>query len=97
MHANSPTSQVPPSTAAATTQPQTEPPKESVEHYEGIMKAGELYLLDSYPNLKSVDLSGSDCYSTILDYMEKHPDIQVTYTVDFGGSVIANDATRATL
>lgn len=94
---NSPTSQVPPSTAAATTQPQTEPPKESVEHYEGIMKAGELYLLDSYPNLKSVDLSGSDCYSTILDYMKKHPDIQVTYTVDFGGSVIANDATSATL
>lgn len=80
------------------TQAQTEPTtKESVEHYAGVMKAGELYLLDTYPNLKSVDLSGSDCYSTILDYMAKHPDIDVTYTVDFGGGVIPNDATSAIL
>lgn len=95
---SSPLSQTTPPTLPPETQAQTEPTtKESVERYVGVMKAGELYLLDSYPNLKSVDLTGSDCYSTILDYMEKHPGIDVTYAVDFGGGVIGNSATQATL
>ena len=57
-----------------------------VEHLAVIMQPGELYTLDYYPNLKSVDLSGSTCYDAILDFMGKHPDLEVTFTVAFGGS-----------
>ena len=87
----------------ATTVPQTEAiqettiPKESIEHLTMVMKAGEIYTLDSYPNLKSVDLSGSTCYDTILDYIADHPQVDVTYSVDVGGSSISNKSTSATL
>jgi len=72
-------------------------PRELVEHLSAVMKAGELYTLDYYPNLKSADLSGSTCYDTILHYIETHPHVDVTYTVSFGGTEVGNKATAATL
>lgn len=90
-------------TPSPTTIPQTEAvqettiPKESIEHLTLVMKAGEIYTLDYYPNLKSVDLSGSTCYDTILEYIANHPQVDVTYSVDVGGSSISNKSTSATL
>ena len=72
-------------------------PRELVEHLSAVMKAGELYTLDYYPSLKSVDLSGSTCYDTILHYIETHPQVDVTYTVSFGTAEVGNKATAATL
>lgn len=72
-------------------------PRELVEHLSQVMKAGELYTLDYYPNLKTVDLSGSTCYDTILHYIETHPQVDVTYTVSFGTAEVENKATAATL
>lgn len=81
---------------APTTVPSTDP-KELVEELSVVMEAGELYTLDYYPNLKSVDLSGSTCYDAILHYIENHPQIQVTYTVDLGGTLVTNAETAVTL
>ena len=72
-------------------------PKESVEELTVVLEAGELYTLNSYPNLKSVDLSGSTCYSAILEFMEKHPNLDVTYSVDLGGTAVSNKASGVTL
>jgi len=42
--------------------------------------------LEDYPNLKKLDLSGSTCYTAIMVYIQNHPEVDVTYTVDFGGT-----------
>lgn len=60
-----------------------------------VLVAGELYTLDKYPNLKSVDLSGSTCYKAIEEFIAEHPHIKVTYTVDLGGTQIPYDADTA--
>ena len=77
--------------------PEATDPKESIEELTVVMEAGEIYLLDHYPNLKSVDLSGSTCYETILDYCARHPEVDVTYTVSFGQAAVGNKQTAATL
>lgn len=75
----------------------TTSPMELVEDLTVQLEAGEIYTLDYYPNLKSVDLSGSTCYDTILDYIAKHPRVDVTYTVSFGAESISNKASSGTL
>ena len=72
-------------------------PKEQVETLAVVMEAGELYTLDHYPNLKSVDLSGSTCYDAILDYISKHPNVDVTYTVSMGSAAVSNKSSSVTL
>ena len=72
-------------------------PLELIEHLDAVMAAGELYTLDRYPNLKSVNLSGSTCYSTILDFIEQHPNLDVTYTVPVGGVSVSNKETGTVL
>lgn len=46
-----------------------------------VLEPGESALLDSLPNLRSADLSGSECYEEIMDWAAAHPDIAVRYTV----------------
>ena len=87
---------LPPAPTEAETQPQ-EDPYENVEELTVVMHAGEIYLLDRYPALRRVDLSGSTCYETILNYIEKHPQVDVTYTVNFGDCSVSNGETEATL
>lgn len=72
-------------------------PKEDVEELAVVMDAGDLYTLNYYPNLKSVDLTGSTCYGAILDYMSKHPDLDVTFTVALGGTEVSVKETAVTL
>lgn len=67
------------------------------EHLTVVMEAGELYTLDYYPNLKTVDLSGSTCYSAIIDFASKRPHLDFTYSVSFGATDISNKADSATL
>ena len=87
---------LPPAPTEAETVP-TEDPYENVEELTVVMQAGEIYLLDRYPALKKVDLSGSVCYETILNYIEKHPQVDVTYTVNFGDCSVSNKEIEATL
>ena len=72
-------------------------PAELVEEITAVMSAGELYTLEHYPNLKRADLSGSTCYGAILEFMEKNPHIDVTFTVDMGGALVSNKETETVL
>ena len=86
-----------PKATKATEAAETDPDK-LVEHLAVVMQPGELYTLDYYPNLKSVDLTGSTCYDTILDFMSKRPHLKVTFTVAFGGSAaVSYDTATLTL
>ncbi len=53
--------------------------------------------LEDYPDLRKADLTGSTCYAAIADYIARHPEVEVIYTVDLGGSVIRNDSTALRL
>ena len=53
--------------------------------------------LDSYPDLKKADLTGSTCYEALAAYAATHPNIQVIYTVDLGGITIGNHETDVVL
>lgn len=57
--------------------------------------ADEYELLDRFPALTSVDLSGASCCPELLAWTEAHPDVAVRYTVPLGGVPIENDAVRA--
>ena len=72
-------------------------PDKEAESLTAVLAAGEIYTLNQYPNLKRVDLSGSTCYATILEYIQEHPNVDVTYTVDLGGTPVSNKATSAVL
>ena len=82
--------------AAETTEATTDP-MELVEELAVVMTEGEIYKLSSYPNLKSVDFSGSTCYAAIIKYAQNHPHIAVTYTVDLGGTWLSEKETAVTL
>lgn len=70
---------------------------ESVEHLSAVLTAGELYKLEHYPNLKSADLSGSTCYDAILNFMAKHPELDITYTVEVGSTSVFSKDTSVSL
>ena len=86
-----------PTAPTAETAPETIPPELEAEELTVVLKAGELYTLNNYPNLKKVDLSGSTCYDAILDFMESHPDLEVIYTVPLGQISVKNTETAVSL
>ena len=67
------------------------------EHLAVVMEAGELYTLDYYPNLKTVDLTGSTCYSAIMDFASKRPHLDITYGVSLGATDVSSKAESVTL
>ena len=67
------------------------------EHVTAVLEAGELYTLDYYPNLKTVDLSGSTCYSAILDFSSKRPHLDITFSVSLGETEVSSKATSTVL
>ena len=70
---------------------ETQPDPERLDtHLSLVLEAGELYTLDYYPYLKTVDLSGSTCYSAIVDFAAKRPHLEVTYTVPLGKTEVAS-------
>lgn len=75
-----------------TNPPATEAPS-NVEELAAVVTEDSIAALDNYPNLKKLDLSGSTCYAAIQDYIETHPQVEVTYTVSLGGSEISCSTT----
>ena len=69
----------------------------SVESISTIVTEDSIANLDKYPGLKHVDLSGSTCYAAIREYMESHPDVEVTYTVSLGTVFVSTDSTNLIL
>lgn len=96
--AEKPAATIPVQTAPAETEPDEETlAMEAVQHLDVVVEAQDLWDLLDYPNLKSVDLSGSTCYSAILDFIDKNPQLQITYSVDMGGTWIGSMESTATL
>ena len=56
-------------------------PNSGIEELAVVMTAEELITLDEYPDLKTLDLTGSTCYEAIEDYKATHPQVAVTYKV----------------
>lgn len=80
-----------PTTTAPTV---TEPP---VEQLKLVVTEDTIGQLEQYPALKQVDLTGSTCYEAIAQYKEKHPKVEVTYTVELGTIKAANTETALVL
>lgn len=76
---------------------ETQDPKEILEELTTTVTAGNIYQLEHYKNLKKVDLSGSTCYAAMVDFVQDNPHIDVTYTVDLGGTWVSNHETALTL
>ena len=67
-------------------------------HLAAVLTGEDLPLLDRFPRLSSLDLSGSDCYEEILVWAQTHPEVDVRYTVAFpDGSVVENAAAEVDL
>lgn len=62
-----------------------------VQEFAMIVEDGDLSALNEYPNLQYVDLRGSTCYDTILDYAQAHPSITVRYNVQVGQKRVNQD------
>lgn len=80
-----------PTTTAPT---ETQPP---VEQLAVIVTEDTIGLLEQYPALKTLDLTGSTCYEAIAEYMQKHPKVAVTYTVELGTLTVKNTETALVL
>ena len=63
-------------------------PPEEVEHLTLVVTEETILQLNDYPNLKSADLTGSQCYSAIARYRKFSPDVEVTYTVSLGNTAV---------
>ena len=69
----------------------TEPTdKLTVESLSMLVTEKTIRELEEYPNLKQLDLSGSTCYTAIMVYIQNHPQVEVTYSVDLGSTWAAD-------
>jgi Leucine-rich repeat (LRR) protein len=62
-----------------------------------VVEAEDFALIEQIPDLRVLDVSGSDCYEAILAYRDAHPETEVRYTVTVDGTQIAHDAEEASL
>ena len=76
----------------------TEPvDKLNVQELSMVVTESTIRELEEYPNLKTLDLSGSTCYTAIMVYIQNHPQVEVTYSVDFGNTSMVNWAENISL
>ncbi len=83
-----------PAEPTTTVPPTTEPP---VEQLAVVVTEDTIGLLEQYPALKTLDLTGSTCYEAIAAYVQKHPSVDVTYTVKLGTVAVSNKDTALVL
>lgn len=62
-----------------------------------IVEAEDFARIEQIPDLKTLDVTGSDCYEAILGYASSHPDVEVLYSVAIGGETIPNVAAEASV
>ena len=71
----------------------TAPTPPPIEHLTMVVTEDTIGVLEEYPDLKSVDLSGSTCYEAIARYIQAHPKVAVSYTVQLGSVTVSDDET----
>ncbi|MBQ6465415.1 MAG: leucine-rich repeat domain-containing protein [Oscillospiraceae bacterium] len=63
-----------------------------------VLQEGESALLERFPKLKVLDLTGSRCYDEILAFRETHPEVRVICDVQLpDGQLLASDAVSVDL
>lgn len=62
-----------------------------------VVTDADISQLELYTNLHNVDLSGSTCYDAILRFAKAHPNVNVVYTVELGGTTVKHDVTELEL
>lgn len=72
-------------------------PNAGIEQLSQIVTAENIAELESYPDLKAVDLTGSTCYDEIKAYMAAHPEVSVTYKVYAANQELDPDASELVL
>lgn len=95
-----PAETAPAQTQAAATEAAVIPETSPLEHVEDltiVVTEADISQLEDYPHLKRLDLTGSTCYDAIADYIKAHPQVEVTYTVSIGETLIRNTDAEATL
>jgi len=66
--------------------------KDNLQSITAVVTPEDLEKLDSFERLGSADFSGSSCYAELADWAERHPLVEVTYTVAFpNGTAAEND------
>lgn len=73
----------------------TEPPK--IEKLTQVVTESNIGDLENYPDLKEVNLCGSTCYDEILLYRQRHPEVDVTYSVALGSRAAISGSKKLTL
>ena len=71
--------------------------RDTLEQLSIVVTEYDFSQLSYYTSLKELDLSGSTCYPQIMEYIRMNPQVKVTYTVDFGGTVAGCDTTSLVL
>ena len=69
----------------------------AVEEITAVLDAEGLASLEEYPNLRRLDLSGSEDYEAILSYQRAHPQVELLYTVDLDGTTVWNTESELVL
>lgn len=57
----------------------------------------DLEYLEAYPSLNYVDMQNFRDYQAIMEYISKHPNVQVVYGVEIGENIYPNDVEQLTL
>ena len=71
--------------------------EESLREFTGVLDGPGIRQLDRFPNLRRVDLSGSEDYEAILQYGREHPEVELRYTVELGGCTAPGDSRELSL
>lgn len=62
----------------------------AVTRLQTVVRPEDLPALERYPNLRQLDLSGSDCYDEMDAFAAAHPLITLRYTLPLGGQSCEN-------
>ena len=65
--------------------------KDNAQSITAVVTPEDLKLLDGFESLVSADFSGSTCYPELMAWTERHPLVEVRYTVDFPGGMTAEN------
>ena len=66
--------------------------KDNLQSITAVVTPEDLEKLDGFERLGSADFSGSSCYAELADWTERHPLVEVAYTVAFpNGTAAEND------
>ena len=61
--------------------------KDDVQSITAVVTPEDLALLDGFDRLISADFTGSTCYAELQDWAERHPLVEVHYTVSLPGGI----------